>query len=95
MTQHRLLQQAAAWLSYQGTCRVFVIGAVGNGMQISPLSVSVIIYSFTVNEKSEKGPKITQRRQQRDVGGPLRFVYMSIAPLKISQMCRFGRGVNE
>lgn len=53
MTQQRLLQQAAAQLFYQETCLVFVIGAVGNGMQISPLSVSAIIYSFIVNEKSE------------------------------------------
>ncbi len=54
MTQHRLLQQAAARLFYQETCLVFVIGAVGNGMQILLLSVSAIIYRFTVNEKSER-----------------------------------------
>ncbi len=53
MTQQRLLQQAAARLFYQETCLVFVIGAVGNGMQILLLSVNAIIYSFIVNEKSK------------------------------------------
>lgn len=57
MTQHRLLQQAAAQLFYQETCLLFVIGAAANSMQISQLHVSAIIYSFTVNEKSEKGLK--------------------------------------
>lgn len=60
MTQLRLLQQAAAGLFYQKTCLVFVICATGNGMQISLLSVSAIIYSFIVNEKVRKGAKISQ-----------------------------------
>lgn len=34
---------------------MFVIGAMGNGMQIYLLSVSTIIDSFTVNEKGKKG----------------------------------------
>lgn len=34
---------------------MFVTGAMGNGMQISLLSVNTIIYSFTVNEKGKKG----------------------------------------
>lgn len=89
MTQHRLLQQAAALLFYQETCLVFVIGAVGNGMQILLLSVGAIIYSFTVNEKSEKGLK-SVKTESIGMWGGCCFVEVSITSLKSSDCGTFG-----